>query len=215
MEAAFEHALDCLACPRTSTYAPRAGADSMTRNSFGAARFDRLPRLVELLLFLVLCALVAWWAMQMMRGDAIAVPPRADIANAVGAGDRIEQVLASARLFGARRPGTLSDNVRALGIVADGGGNGSVIVSVDGQAARPYRVGDTIDGRVVTAIRAGEIELEINGARQVFRLPPMRAGAPGMTAASASTAPLGGYATAPAAPIPAAAPRAPAYPYGR
>ena len=182
----------------------------MTRTSFGAARLDRLPRLVELLLFLVLCAVVAWWAMQMLRGDAIAVPPRAGVGNAAGDGDRIEQVLASARLFGARRPGTLSDNVRALGVVADASGHGSVIVSVDGQAPRAYRVGDTIDGRVVTAIRAGEIELEVNGARQVFRLPAVRPGAPGMTVMPPSAAPISA-----AAADAAAAPRAPTYPPDR
>lgn len=184
----------------------------MTRTSFGPARFDRLPRLVELLLFLVLCAVVAWWAVQMMRGDAIAVPPSAGAANAVGDGDRIESVLASARLFGARRPGTLSDNVRALGVVADASGNGSVIVSVDGQAARAYRVGDTIDGRVVRAIRAGEIELEVNGANQVFRLPAMRPGAPGMTVVPPSAAPIGTGAINPVGPAPAAAPPQPTYP---
>ncbi len=141
---------------------------------------QRLPRLVELILALILCAVIALWAVRMTRGDAIAVPPAATAAATSGSG-RVDEVIASARLFGSRRPGVLSDNVRALGIVADASGQGSVIVSVDGQAPRVYRVGDTLDGRRVTAIHAGEIELEANGARQVFRLPPSRPAAQGLT----------------------------------
>ena len=147
------------------------------------APIARAPRVVELLLFVVLVALIAFWATRVLRGDAIAVPPLAGAASNGGADDRIEAILAGARLFGSRRPGTLSDNVRAIGVVADESGNGSVIVSVDGQPARAYRIGDTIDGRVLRAIRPGEIELESGGARQVFRLPAARPTGPGLTIA--------------------------------
>ncbi len=140
----------------------------------------RLPRLLELILALVLCGVIALWVVRMLRGDAIAVPPAAN-AGATAGGGRVEEVLASARLFGSRRPGVLSDNVRALGVVSDASGQGSVIVSVDGQTPRVYRVGDTLDGRRVTAIHADEIELESGGARQVFRLPESRPAAQGLT----------------------------------
>ncbi len=141
---------------------------------------QRLPRLVELILALILCGVIALWAVRMLRGESIATPPAASASMAAGGG-RVEEVLASARLFGSRRPGVLSDNVRALGIVADASGRGSVIVSVDGQTPRVYRVGDTLDGRRVTAIHADEIELESGGARQVFRLPASRPAAQGLT----------------------------------
>lgn len=141
---------------------------------------QRLPRLVTPLLIVALCALVVWWITRLMPGATIAIPPTATADGDGGAG-RTEAVLASARLFGSRRPGVLSDNVRAVGVVADATGRGSVIVSVDGQAAKIYRVGDTLDGRLVSAIRPGEIELEAGGARQVFRLPPPRSVAPGIT----------------------------------
>ncbi|MGI9026674.1 MAG: type II secretion system protein N [Burkholderiaceae bacterium] len=141
---------------------------------------QRLPRLVELILALILFGVIALWSVRMLRGESIAVPPAANSGMTAGGG-RVEEVLASARLFGSRRPGVLSDNVRALGVVADAGGQGSVIVSVDGQAARVYRVGDTLDGRRVTAIHADEIELESGGARQVFRLPESRPAAQGLT----------------------------------
>ena len=150
---------------------------------------QRLPRLVTPLLILALCALVVWWVTRLMQGATIPIPPTATT-DGDGGASRTEAVLASARLFGSRRPGVLSDNVRALGVVADATGRGSVIVSVDGQAARIYRVGDTLDGRLVSAIRPEEIELEAGGARQVFRLPPARGAAPGITVLGSNAVPI-------------------------
>lgn len=142
---------------------------------------QRLPRLAELILAIALCALVAFWITRILRGDSLAVPPGVGPASGDGANQRLDGVLASARLFGSRPPGVLSDNVRALGVIADESGHGSVIVSIDGQAPKVYRVGDTLDGRLVAAIRADQIELESGGARQVFRLPPPQPSATGMT----------------------------------
>ena len=158
---------------------------------------QRLPRIVELLLFIALCAVIALWATRALHGTPIAVPPTATDADP-GANGRVDAVLASARLFGSRRPGVLSDNVRALGVVADASGRGSVIISVDGQPPKVYRVGDTLDGRLVSAIRPQEIELESGGARQVFRLPLPQPTASGLTILGTGPAP--GSEVAPARP---------------
>ena len=160
--------------------------------------------MIELLLGLGLIALIAFWVVRLSGGSGIPVPPAASAGNGDGA-SRVDQVLMSARLFGSRPPGALSDNVRALGVVADGSGHGSVIVSVDGQAPRVYRIGDTLDGRLVTAIRPDEIELENGGARQTFRLPAARPVSPGLTIIGS------GPVVAGAAP-PAASPYGPAQP---
>lgn len=161
----------------------------------------RLSRFVTPLLIVLLCMLVGWWVTRLLPGRAIDVPPALDGGGAAADG-RVEAVLASARLFGSRRPGVLSDNVRALGVVADASGRGSVIVSVDGQPPKVYRVGDTLDGRLVSAIRPEEIELEAGGARQVFRLATTRTAAPGLTiVGDANVAPA-----MPAMPAAAAAP---------
>ena len=177
---------------------------------------QRLPRFVELILAVILLGVIALWVVRSLRGESIAAPPAANAGMTGGAG-RVDEVLASARLFGSRRPGVLSDNVRALGVVSDASGLGSVIVSVDGQAPRVYRVGDTLDGRRVTAIHAEEIELESGGARQVFRLPASRPAAQGLTiigagsaaqAAMPRSAPLYAPPAAPGA-SPYAAPEAP------
>lgn len=150
---------------------------------------QRLPRLVELLLIVALCGVIALWVTRVMHGTSLAIPPLAVTADN-GGNSRVEEVLASARLFGSRRPGVLSDNVRALGVIADESGRGSVIVSIDGQAPKVYRVGDTLDGRLVSAIRADEIELESGGARQVFRLPPPRPSAAGLTVLGTGPGPV-------------------------
>jgi hypothetical protein len=150
---------------------------------------QRLPRLVELLLIVALCGVIALWITRVMHGISLAIPPVAVTADN-GGNSRVEEVLASARLFGSRRPGVLSDNVRALGVIADESGRGSVIVSIDGQAPKVYRVGDTLDGRLVTAIHPEEIELESGGARQVFRLPPPRPSAAGLTVLGTGPGPV-------------------------
>lgn len=163
---------------------------------------QRLPRLVELVLAIALCALIAFWITRVLRGEPIPVPPPAVAPAGNGAQGRIDAALASARLFGSRPPGALSDNVRALGVVADATGRGSVIVSIDGQAPKVYRVGDTLDGRLVSAIRPDQIELDANGARQVFRLPPPQPTATGLTVAGSAGMPVVVPPGVPRAPIP-------------
>ena len=176
-------------------------ADFVTAPPPPESPMQRLPRIVTPLLVVALCALVVWWVTRLMPGTPIPIPPAAPIDAAAGNG-RLDAVVASARLFGSRKPGVLSDNVRPLGVVADASGRGSVIVSVDGQAAKVYRVGDTLDGRLVTAIRADEIELEAGGARQVFRLPPARATATGLTILGGESASAAVPSMAPAAVAP-------------
>jgi general secretion pathway protein C len=185
------------------------------RTRFHRRFMQRLPRLVELLLVIALCGLAAWWFTHLAGGRAIPVPPQASSALA-GGPSRVDAALASARLFGSRPPGVLSDNVRALGVVADDSGRGSVIVSIDGQPPKVYRVGDTLDGRLVAAIRPQEIELESGGARQTFRLPPRVAangvtvfgtGAPPPSAEAPASTP-GMVSPPPAGPTPYASPAA-------
>jgi hypothetical protein len=175
---------------------------------------QRLPRLVELLLIIALCSLIAFWITRVMRGTSIAVPPVATT-SAGSANSRVDEVLASARLFGSRRPGALSDNVRPMGVVADASGSGSVIVSIDGQPPKVYRVGDTLDGRLVSAIRPEEIELESGGARQVFRLPASRPSVAGLTVLGTGPQPTTYPAQTPQPPSGAATHAAPTTPPAR
>ena len=128
-----------------------------------------MARSAEVLLVIGICTLATYWALALLAGPPLPAPPRAaSVAESTpqsGSG-----IAESARLFGSRPPGTLSENVQALGIIADRNGRGSVLISIDGQPPRHYRVGDRIDGRRVTAIRAREIELESSGSRTVVRL---------------------------------------------
>jgi len=128
-------------------------------------------RLIELALVIAICALTAYWALILMSGPPQSALPVAETIPATSSPGNRDDLLDSAHLFGSRRPGTLSDNIQALGIIADRGGRGTAILSIDGQPPRNYRVGDSIDGRTVTAIRSGEVELEVSGTRRVYKVP--------------------------------------------
>jgi len=128
-----------------------------------------LARGAEVLLVIGICTLATYWALLLLAGPSLPAPPRAAGVAESGAQSGADLV-ESARLFGSRAPGALSENIQALGIIADRAGRGSVLISIDGQPPRHYRVGDSIDGRRVTAIRAREVELESSGSRAVVRL---------------------------------------------
>ena len=90
-------------------------------------------------------------------------------------------LLASAPLFGARAYGAVSDNIQPIGILAQPSGSGSAIISVDGQPARAFQIGDDVGGRTLFALRDREIELEYHGQHTTYRLPEPRAAmAPGL-----------------------------------
>lgn len=131
---------------------------------------DLAARTVEVLLLVAIAALVVWWALRILAGPPLPVAPSIDTANAGNSGPPPDALLDSAQLFGSRRPGALSDNIQAIGLIADARGKGAVLLSVDGQPAKRYRVGEEVDGRRIVAIRPGEVEVESQGTRRVYRL---------------------------------------------
>jgi len=136
------------------------------------ARYPGWPaRLLEVALVIALCTLAVYWALILLRGPAMPVATNLGDNAPLEARPPAGDILDSAHLFGSRRPGTLSENIQALGIIADRKGRGTAILSIDGQPPRNYRVGDRIDERTVTAIRAGEVELEADGVRRVYKVP--------------------------------------------
>lgn len=136
------------------------------------ARYPGWPaRLIEMALVVAVCTLATYWALILLNGPTLPATAPATVGAAIEAPTPSADILDSAHLFGSRRPGTVSDNIRALGIIADRGGRGTAILSIDGQPPRNYRVGDRIDDRTVSAIRSGEVELEGGGVRRVYRVP--------------------------------------------
>lgn len=136
------------------------------------ARYPGWPaRLIEVALVIAICTLVTYWALILLSGPTLQVAAPVADGTAIAAPPPATDILDSAHLFGSRRPGTVSDNIQALGIIADRSGRGTAILSIDGQPPRNYRVGDRIDDRTVSAIRSGEVELEGGGVRRVYKVP--------------------------------------------
>lgn len=115
--------------------------------------------------FAVLCALVAWWAVQLLA-------PRAPVAPAAAAGETqaLPELRLAAQVFGAA-PGAqgpavvTASNVSVAGVLS-AGARGSAILSVDGQPPRAYAVGERIGpGQTLFEVRGDVIVLDENGRR--------------------------------------------------
>jgi len=161
----------------------------------------RSVRLVTAFLWLALCALCASWAMTLLLGPSLpmgSITAPGSSRPLVDAATTANALQAHAQLFGAGgaphagAPEQKSESLRALGIIADRKGRGAVLLSIDGQPARPYRTGDQVAGRVVAALRGNQVELDHNGQREVLTVP--QAGSP--TAARNSAENSAGNTTA-------------------
>jgi len=108
----------------------------------------RLPvaRLFAVALFAALCAIVAAWALQLLA-------PRAPIAPGGGfaqAQSGLDVALASQLFGGAPRTPTSAEpaapsNIQVTGVLA-AGERGVALLAIDGRPAKPFAVGDTLDG---------------------------------------------------------------------
>jgi general secretion pathway protein C len=108
----------------------------------------RLPvsRLLAVALFAALCAIVAGWALQLLA-------PRAPIAPAgpIAQGQPGLDVALASQLFGGapRTPAAVQaaapSNIQVTGVLA-AGERGVALLAIDGRPAKPFAVGDTLDG---------------------------------------------------------------------
>lgn len=109
----------------------------------------------------VVCAiLTGFWATHLFAGTAFPIPPRVGSGAALGLADPLDRLETSAPLFGSRRPGGPAPNILTLGVISDANGEGGAIIAVAGQPPRAVRVGDRIEGRLVTSIDAKGVTLE-------------------------------------------------------
>jgi general secretion pathway protein C len=133
----------------------------------------RLPlaRIVSVLLFAALCAIVAAWALQLLA-------PRSPIApsGAVAQAQPPTDLSAAGQLFGgAPRPvDSIAEgpsNIQVAGVLA-AGARGVALLAIDGRPAKPFAVGESLaDGSTVRAVTGDAVELERGGR-------PMRLAAP-------------------------------------
>jgi general secretion pathway protein C len=168
----------------------------------------RLPvaRIVSLLLFAALCAIVAGWALQLLA-------PRAPIApaGAVAQAQPPSDLSATGQLFGglpraADAVAEAPSNIQVAGVIA-AGPRGVALLSIDGRPAKPFAVGEPVaDGMKVRSVSGDEVELERAGQ-------PMRLAAPARASLAVLTSgpqrPTGGAASGAAPPPPGLPPLPP------
>lgn len=136
-----------------------------------ASSFNFWPGLVSLLLFAGLCAIAAFWALQLLAPRA-AVAPTDTASDQRGAGDS----RALLELFGqpvaaGGIPAAVVSNIQVVGITA-GDSKGSAILAVDGAPGRFYAIGSTIsDGVKLVAVKNASVIIERGGARSELPAP--------------------------------------------
>ena len=140
----------------------------------------RLPLLTSFLLFLALCASIAYWALQLFKPPLrpVAAPPRA------------EQVEispdAAAALFGGR-PGktAVASNYQLRGVIMAGPHDSVAILSADGKPAQAVRVGmELTPGVSVKEVQRDYVLLSDGGATKRVELPESAKGLPGIASAA-------------------------------
>ena len=132
---------------------------------------QRLPAVLAFVLFVALCASIAYWALQWL-----APPPRA-VAAPVASERVMPPVSAAANLFGGAAKGGGMVNVQLRGILHAGRSAGSTaIMAVDGSPPKFYRVNaELMPGVTVKAIHARTVVLSDRGAERELALPAFAA----------------------------------------
>ena len=140
-------------------------------NSTMRLRFP-LARLASLLLFAALCAICAAWGLQLFSPRS-PIAPAGAIAQPAAASD----LLQAGQLFGAPPAPSPSaaaapSNVQVVGVIA-AGPRGVALLSVDGQPAKPFRVGEKVaEGLTVSAVMPDSVALIRNGQPLTAQAPP-------------------------------------------
>ncbi|CAJ0721003.1 hypothetical protein LMG6871_04427 [Ralstonia edaphis] len=124
-------------------------------------------RLLSLVLFAALCALLTHWVLTLSSLRSLGAPREARVAQT----DALETG-AAVTLFGGG-PQNGPRDVQVMGVVADlADGSGAAIVSVDGGAPQAVRAGKSLSSNLkLVEIKARSVVIERNGARQEIPLP--------------------------------------------
>jgi general secretion pathway protein C len=127
----------------------------------------RLPEVVSLLLFMLLCACTAYWVMQLIKPPIrpVAAPPQAEDAQV--------DVTLAAGLFGGRGAVTVASNYQLLGVVAaKREGESVAILSADGKPPQSVRQGkELLPGTSIKEVHATYVLLSEGGVLKRVMLP--------------------------------------------
>jgi len=169
-------------------------------------------RLLSLVLFAALCALLTHWVLTLSSLRSLSAPREARVAQT----DALETG-AAVTLFGGG-PQNGPRDVQVMGVVADlADGSGAAIVSVDGGAPQAVRAGKSLSSNLkLVEIKARSVVIERNGARQEIPLPANAVAGQGggVLPANRNASPMPMPPSGAAAPLstPAAPPAPPAVP---
>lgn len=139
----------------------------------------RLPQIVSFLLFIALCASIAYWAMQLFKPPVrpVAAPPR--VAQAEIRPD------AAASLFGSSKTNAeVASNYQLRGVIFSGSPRSSVaIISADGKPAQAIRVDQEVaSGVTIKEVHRDYVLLSEGGATKRVELPESTKGLEGIAA---------------------------------
>lgn len=130
------------------------------------------PLAASLAMFALLCATIAYWALQLLS-PAVPIAPAGSLADQRDAPD----LVAAGRLFGMPVGGrgaaqvAVASNIQVLGVAASEV-RGSAVLAVDGKPPKAYMVGDAVgaDAKLVE-VRSDAAIIERNGARVELAAP--------------------------------------------
>jgi general secretion pathway protein C len=158
----------------------------------------RWPLIASFVLFIALCATLAYWAMQFFTPPVrqVAAPP-----PSVQAPPNID---AAASLFGGKGSTAVASNFQLKGVIMAGNPADSVVIlAADGKPAQAIRVNREIaPGVKVQEVNRGYVVLLDNGVEKRVELPEDSKLASGIANANANAAPVA-TAPMPARPAPA------------
>lgn len=127
----------------------------------------RLPALASFILFIALCASIAYWAMQLFKPQArpVAAPPPAAQPAA--------NIDAAAGLFGGRSSVAVASNYQLRGVVVSGNADESVaILATEGKPAQAIRANmEVAPGVKVQEVHRGYVVLSEHGVPKRVELP--------------------------------------------
>ena len=145
----------------------------------------RLPLAVSFVLFILLCASLAYWGMQLFKPPLrpVAAPPKA-------VAPEIRPDAATALFGGRAAPAQVASNYQLRGVIFSGNARDSIaILSADGKPPQAVRVDmEVLPGVVVKEVHRGYVLLSDNGATKRIELPD-DAKSGGVTAAPVPTIP--------------------------
>src|SRR3569833_3447979 len=127
----------------------------------------RWPTLASFILFIALCASIAYWAMQLFK------PPTRPVAAPPAAAQPAANIDAAAGLFGGRSSVAVASNYQLRGVVVSGAEDESIaILAAEGKPAQAIRANmEVAPGVTVKEVHRGYIVLSENGVSKRVELP--------------------------------------------